>query len=57
MYHKTLPYRIFKVFNYTLLAIISVLCLLPLYHLLMVSLSETAPANAGLVHLANRLHA
>jgi putative aldouronate transport system permease protein len=49
MYHKTLSYRIFSVFNNVFLAAISVLCLLPLYHLLMVSLSSTAPANAGLV--------
>ncbi|OXS62694.1 ABC transporter permease [Cohnella sp. CIP 111063] len=49
MYHKTLPYRIFSVFNYTLLGAVSILCLLPMYHLLMVSLSSTAPANAGLV--------
>ncbi|OBZ13156.1 MULTISPECIES: carbohydrate ABC transporter permease [Bacillales] len=49
MYHKTLSYRIFTIFNNVFLATISVLCLLPLYHLLMVSLSSTAPANAGLV--------
>ncbi|MEC0226042.1 carbohydrate ABC transporter permease [Paenibacillus alba] len=49
MYHKTLSYRIFSVFNNTLLIIISALCLLPLFHLLMVSLSSNAPANAGLV--------
>ena len=49
MYHKTLPYRLFSVFNYTLLGAVSILCLLPMYHLLMVSLSSTAPANAGLV--------
>ncbi|WP_239617635.1 carbohydrate ABC transporter permease [Cohnella mopanensis] len=49
MYHKTLPYRIFSVFNYALLGVISIVCLLPLFHLLMVSLSSTAPANAGLV--------
>jgi putative aldouronate transport system permease protein len=49
MYHKTLPFRIFSVFNYVLLGTISIVCLLPLYHLLMVSLSSTAPANAGLV--------
>ncbi|MFD0714238.1 carbohydrate ABC transporter permease [Paenibacillus sp. GCM10027626] len=49
MYHKTVPYRIFSVFNYVLLSILSVLCLLPLLHLLMVSLSAAAPANAGLV--------
>jgi len=49
MYHKTLPYRIFNGFNYALLGIIAIVCLLPLLHLLMVSLSSTAPANAGLV--------
>lgn len=49
MYHKTLPYRIFSVFNYILLITISITCLLPLVHMLMVSLSSTAPANAGLV--------
>ncbi|NOU86898.1 ABC transporter permease subunit [Paenibacillus sp. LMG 31460] len=49
MYHKTLSYRIFSVFNNVLLIIISILCLLPLYHLLMVSFSSNAPANAGLV--------
>lgn len=49
MYHKTLPYRIFNIFNNIFLIAISILCLLPLYHLLMVSLSSSAPANAGLV--------
>lgn len=49
MYHKTLPYRLFTIFNNTLLTVISILCLLPLVHLLMVSLSSSAPANAGLV--------
>ncbi|MWV43941.1 ABC transporter permease subunit [Paenibacillus sp. HJL G12] len=49
MYHKTLPYRIFSIFNTILLGVIAVACLLPLFHLLMVSLSSTAAANAGLV--------
>ncbi|MFB7813395.1 carbohydrate ABC transporter permease [Paenibacillus chitinolyticus] len=49
MYHKTLPYRIFSLFNNVFLTVLAVLCLLPLYHLLMVSLSASAPANAGLV--------
>ncbi|MCJ8010235.1 carbohydrate ABC transporter permease [Paenibacillus sp. KQZ6P-2] len=49
MYHKTLPYRIFSIFNYILLGVIAIACLLPLYHLLMVSLSSSAAANAGLV--------
>lgn len=51
MYHKTLSYRMFNVFNYVLLAVISIGCLLPLYHLLMVSFSNTSAANAGLVSL------
>ncbi|NIK78310.1 putative aldouronate transport system permease protein [Paenibacillus castaneae] len=51
MYYKTLPYRIFSTCNYVLLALVSILCLLPLYHLLMVSLSSAAPANGGLVTL------
>ncbi|GKU80029.1 carbohydrate ABC transporter permease [Paenibacillus sp. L3-i20] len=51
MYHKTVPYRIFSVFNYIFLGIVSILCLMPLYHLLMVSFSDTAAANAGLVTL------
>ncbi|SEF70718.1 carbohydrate ABC transporter permease [Paenibacillus sp. UNC499MF] len=49
MYHKTLPYRIFSLFNNVFLTVLAILCLLPLYHLLMVSLSASAPANAGLV--------
>ncbi|MEY9094247.1 carbohydrate ABC transporter permease [Paenibacillus sp. RC84] len=49
MYHKTLPYRIFSLFNNVFLTGLAILCLLPLYHLLMVSLSASAPANAGLV--------
>ncbi|BBH19051.1 sugar ABC transporter permease [Paenibacillus baekrokdamisoli] len=49
MYHKTLSYRIFTIFNNVFLTTLAILCLLPLVHLLMVSLSSTAPANAGLV--------
>ncbi|RKP55042.1 carbohydrate ABC transporter permease [Cohnella endophytica] len=49
MYHKTLSYRIFTIFNNVLLTALSIACLLPLFHLLMVSMSSTAPANAGLV--------
>ncbi|GGG03230.1 sugar ABC transporter permease [Paenibacillus albidus] len=49
MYHKTLSYRVFSLFNNIFLTAVSVLCLLPLVHLLMVSLSSSAPANAGLV--------
>ncbi len=49
MYHKTLSYRIFSICNNVFLTILSILCLLPLYHLFMVSMSSSAPANAGLV--------
>ncbi|GIO16470.1 ABC transporter permease [Cohnella xylanilytica] len=49
MYHKTIPYRVFTVFNNALLTVIAILCLLPMFHLLMVSLSSSAAANGGLV--------
>lgn len=51
MYHKTIPYRIFSIFNYALLAIISFACVLPLIHVLAVSLSGRAAANANIVIL------
>ncbi|GLX70298.1 carbohydrate ABC transporter permease [Paenibacillus glycanilyticus] len=49
MYHKTISYRVFSVFNNGLLLAIGILCLLPMFHLLMVSLSSSAAANGGLV--------
>ncbi|MCD9022891.1 carbohydrate ABC transporter permease [Cohnella silvisoli] len=49
MYHKALSYRVFTVFNNVLLTTTAIACLLPLFHLLMVSFSSTAPANSGLV--------
>ncbi|MBB6634295.1 carbohydrate ABC transporter permease [Cohnella thailandensis] len=49
MYHKTLSYRVFSAFNNVFLLAIGVLCLLPMFHLLMVSLSSSAAANGGLV--------
>ncbi|ANE45720.1 ABC transporter permease [Paenibacillus swuensis] len=51
MYHKTLPYRIFSVFNYIFLGILALLCILPLIHVLAVSLSGKAAASANLVSL------
>ncbi|ANE45467.1 ABC transporter permease [Paenibacillus swuensis] len=51
MYYKTPTYRLFSIFNYTLLAIIGLLCLLPLVHILAVSLSGKAAANANMVAL------
>ncbi|GMK48926.1 MULTISPECIES: carbohydrate ABC transporter permease [Paenibacillus] len=49
MYHKTIPYRVFSAFNNVILLVIGILCLLPMFHLLMVSLSSSAAANGGLV--------
>lgn len=49
MYYKTTPYRIFAAFNYLFMAGIALLCVLPLVHMLAVSFSGPAPANAGLV--------
>lgn len=51
MYHKTKPYRIFTVFNYTLMIAISIMCLVPLIHVLAVSFSGKSAANANLVGL------
>ena len=49
MYHKTFGYRVFSSFNHFFLILLSMLCILPLIHLLAVSFSGPAPANAGLV--------
>lgn len=51
MYHKTLPYKIFSVFNYILLSILAFLCMLPIIHVLAVSLSSRAAATANIVNL------
>ncbi|MBB6675052.1 carbohydrate ABC transporter permease [Cohnella nanjingensis] len=44
-------YRAFTVANYTILAIAGLLCILPMIHILAVSLSASAPANSHLVGL------
>ncbi|MWC29585.1 carbohydrate ABC transporter permease [Paenibacillus sp. MMS18-CY102] len=49
MYHKTLGYKLFSIFNYLFLGIISLLCILPIIHILAVSFSSMAPASANLV--------
>lgn len=49
MYHKTKPYKVFTVFNYTFLILLSLLCIVPLIHILAVSFSGKAAANANLV--------
>lgn len=51
MYHKSAGYRTFSVLNNIMLLFISLMCLLPLVHILAVSFSESAPANANLVGL------
>lgn len=49
MYYKTTGYTVFTVLNYILLTLICLTCILPLIHILAVSFSESAPANANLV--------
>ncbi|MCI3920099.1 carbohydrate ABC transporter permease [Paenibacillus sp. TRM 82003] len=51
MYYKTTGYRAFSVFNYVLLTVICISCILPLIHILAVSFSAAAPANSNLVGL------
>ncbi|MGO4370831.1 carbohydrate ABC transporter permease [Paenibacillus sp. MCAF20] len=51
MYHKTAGYKTFSVFNFVLLAIICITCVIPLIHILAVSFSASSPANANLVKL------
>lgn len=51
MYHKSTSYKIFQVINTVALVIVSLLCLLPIVHILAVSFSASAPANAHLVGL------
>lgn len=51
MYYKTRSYRIFSVANYIILAVLSLLCILPLVHTIAVSFSGKAPAMANLVGL------
>lgn len=51
MYYKTNGYKVFSFFNYILLIIICLTCVLPLIHILAVSFSASAPANSNLVGL------
>lgn len=51
MQYKTKGYKIFTVFNYTFLTLFALLCMLPLFHILAVSLSGSAAASANLVTL------
>ncbi|WP_017813219.1 MULTISPECIES: carbohydrate ABC transporter permease [Paenibacillus] len=51
MYYKTTGYRIFNVFNIALLIFLSIACVIPLVHVLAVSFSAKAAADANLVGL------
>ncbi|MFB9325710.1 carbohydrate ABC transporter permease [Paenibacillus aurantiacus] len=51
MYYKSTSYRLFTGFNYFLLLLASVLCVLPIVHILAVSFSASAAANSHLVGL------
>ncbi|GAB2670190.1 carbohydrate ABC transporter permease [Paenibacillus thermoaerophilus] len=51
MYHKTVPYRIFTAFNTVGLLMLSLLCVIPLVHVLAVSFSAKSAADANLVVL------
>lgn len=50
MYHKTNGYKVFNMFNHIFLISLSLLCLLPLLHVLAVSFSGKIAANANLVN-------
>lgn len=51
MYYKSNGYKMFSIFNYILLTVISISCVLPLVHILAVSFSGSAPANSNMVGL------
>ncbi len=51
MYYKTRGYRIFNAVNYMFLSVLAILCILPMIHVLAVSFSGSAYANANLVTL------
>ena len=51
MYHKTFPYRVFNVFNTAFLSALAIICVIPLVHVLAVSLSAKAAADGNLVGL------
>lgn len=49
MHYKSTPYTIFTICNYIFLGLLGIICILPLVHILAVSFSGSAPANANLV--------
>lgn len=51
LHTASLSRKLFNVFNYTLLILLSLACILPLIHVLAISFSSNAAATAGLVKL------
>nr|WP_154983940.1 carbohydrate ABC transporter permease [Paenibacillus xylanexedens] len=51
MYHKSPSYRIFNVINISFLILIAIICIVPMVHVLAVSFSNKAAADANLVSL------
>jgi len=51
VYRKTWSYRVFNAFNLAFMFVVSLLCVVPLWHVLAVSLSSRAAADANLVGL------
>ncbi|MED4159935.1 carbohydrate ABC transporter permease [Shouchella clausii] len=49
MHYRSRTYRIFSIFNIVFLLVLSAICIMPLIHILAVSFSAPAPANANLV--------
>ncbi|TSB46608.1 carbohydrate ABC transporter permease [Alkalicoccobacillus porphyridii] len=49
MNHMSTSYRIFTIFNIAFLSLLGIICIIPLIHILAVSFSAPAPANANLV--------
>jgi len=50
MYYKSRGYRIFNLFNLIFLLVCGVICVLPLFHILAVSLSSKGAADANMVN-------
>ncbi|MNJ39841.1 Inner membrane ABC transporter permease protein YcjP [compost metagenome] len=51
MYYKSKAYRLFNGFNYVFLILVAITCILPLWHLFVVSLSGKTAASTGQVGL------
>ncbi|ANE48591.1 ABC transporter permease [Paenibacillus swuensis] len=50
MYYKSPSYRLFNFLNILFLSLISIACILPIVHVLAVSISDSAPVTANLVN-------